>query len=529
MIAGLPPIYGLYSAMILPVIAGLFGSSRHLISGPTTAISIVVFAAISEFAEPGSQDFISKALILTLIAGIFQLVFGLVRLGALVNFVSHTVVIGFTSGAAVLIFTSQLNNLAGISRPKDVSFFESIAHLTRHISDLNIQSVILGSSTLLLAILIKRLNRKLPNLLISMILGSLLAYVMGADVALVGELPKGLPPLSIPKISQGGLQDIIPSAFAIALLGLIEAVAIARSIATKSGQRLDANQEFIGQGLSNIVGSFFSSYAGSGSFTRSGVNYDAGARTPVSAILAALFLALVMLFVAPLAAYLPISVMAGIILVVAYNLVDFRHMWKILKSSKRESTVLLITLSSTLTLDLEYAIYLGVMFSLIFYLQRTSTPRLVHLTPNPKDIRRRFLNAKRFPLDQCPQLKIVRIEGSLFFGAVHHIEGEMKKLHKGPQTHLLIVGNGINLIDTSGIELLQQEAKLWEAKGGGIYFSGIKRRARITLNRGGFFQFMGAEHFFDNKEKAIAAIYEKLDQDICRDCRVKIFRECPGN
>lgn len=398
LIAGLPPIYGLYTAMVLPVIAGLFGSSRHLISGPTTAISIVVFASISGYATPGSPEFIQLALLLTFFAGIFQLAFGLARLGAVVNFVSHTVVLGFTAGAAILIFTSQLSNLAGLERPKGVAFIDSIIYLFNSAESFNWWAIIVGLSTLLIAIILKKIDKRIPHLLIAMVAGSLISYFMGADkqqIDLVGELPKGLPPFSPVSFNQASIQTILPNALAVALLGLIEAVAIARSIGTKSGQLLDSNQEFIGQGLSNLFGSFFSSYAGSGSFTRSGINYDAGAKTPMAAIFSALFLILILLFVSPLAAFLPIPAMAGIIMIVAYNLVDFKHIRTVMKSSRRETTVLTITFVATLSMDLEYAIYLGVIASLIFYLQRTSTPRMVSLVPDPEDTRRRFLNSKR--------------------------------------------------------------------------------------------------------------------------------------
>lgn len=528
-IAGLPPIYGLYSAMVLPVIAGLFGSSRHLISGPTTAISIVVFSSIAGLAEPSSSEFIQLALLLTLFAGMFQLIFGLVRLGALINFVSHTVIIGFTTGAAILIFTSQLNSLLGLSKPAGISFFEGWSYLFSNLNQFNSIAAIVGTSTLVIAVILKKINRRLPNLLIAMVLGSFINVFLGgieSGVLVVGELPKGLPSFTMPSFSDGGIQQILPSALAIALLGLIEAVAIARSISMKSGQLLDSNQEFIGQGLSNIIGSFFSSYAGSGSFTRSGINYESGAKTPLSAIAAALFLGLILLLVSPWAAYLPMPVMAGIIIVVAYNLVNIKHMMTIFKSSKRESSVLLITLFSTLILDLEYAIYLGVIFSLVFYLQATSKPRLVKIAPNPEDNRRRFLNTKKFKLDECPQLLIIRIEGSLFFGAISHIDSKFREYHNGTETNLIIVGNGINLIDTSGAEFLIRESEFWNSKGGGLFISGLKLRARKGLKKNGVYKAIGENHIFDNKETAIDYVYNKLDKAICETCELRIYREC---
>ena len=259
-IAGLPPEYGLYTAMVTPIIAALFGSSRHLISGPTTAISIVVFAAISNHAEPGTPEFISLVLTLTFLAGVYQLAFGLARLGSLVNFVSHTVVIGFTAGAAILIATSQMKNILGVHIAKGESFFHTWLDLWHEVGNTNIHVLVIASFTLISALVVKRYLPKIPNLLIGLIVGSFVAlYFSGNDsnIQLVGEIPAHLPPFSLPDFSFASIRMLAPEAFAVALLGLIEAVSISRAIATKSNQRIDANQEFIGQGLSNITGSFF--------------------------------------------------------------------------------------------------------------------------------------------------------------------------------------------------------------------------------------------------------------------------------
>lgn len=529
LIAGLPPIHGLYTAMVLPIVAALFGSSRHLISGPTTAISIVIFSAVSPYAIPGTPDFIQIAIVVTFIAGLIQLALGLARFGALVNFVSHSVVIGFTAGAALLISASQLKHLLGIDILQGASFGQIFWELGSNIGNANIYVLIVGLVTLISALLIKRIHKMLPNMFLAMIIGSVVAYYLGSGngIATVGELPQGLPQFSIPNIDMQQMKELFPNAFAIALLGLIEAVAISRSIATKSGQRIDGSQEFIGQGLSNIVGSFFSCYAGSGSFTRTGVNYSSGAVTPMSAIFSAGLLMVIVLFAAPLAAYLPIPAMGGIILLVAYNLIDFHHIKKILKTSKRESAVLLITLLSTLILELEYAIYLGIIFSLVFYLNQTSKPRFVQLAPDDKTKKRMFRNvAKHTHVNICPQLMIYRIEGSLFFGAVESAANEMHELFKREETHLLIIANNINLIDTSGAEFLENEVRKWRASGKHIYISGLKFRTREFLQKTGFAEVIGVENFFGNKEKAVEKIYSHLDQEVCKKCEVRIFREC---
>ena len=531
MIAGLPPEYGLYTAMVTPIIAALFGSSRHLISGPTTAISIVVFSVISNHAEPGSAEFISLVLTLTFLAGVYQLAFGLARLGTLVNFVSHSVVVAFTAGAAILIMTSQLKHVLGVHIPKGESFFQTWIEIFNGLGDINYYILAVALSTLISALLCKRFFPRLPYMLLAMIFGSLVSLFLGPEahgIHLVGEMPANLPPLSMPDFSAETLQQLAPEAFAVALLGLIEAVSIARSVATKSHQHIDGNQEFIGQGLSNIVGSFFSSYAGSGSFTRSGINYQTGAKTPLSAIFAAIFLALTILLIAPLTAYLPIAAMGGIILLVGYNLIDFHHIKGIIKASHSETSVLLVTFLSTLLLELEFAIYAGILLSLVFYLNRTASPKIVTLAPDPEERRRHFTNLERQKLAECPQLKVVRIDGSLFFGAVSYTSTTLHQMKEVEPTfnHVLIVAKPINFIDVAGAEMLVQESKYWKAQGGGLYLCGLKMETENFLRNGGYLDEIGEENIFAAKKEAIVEIYKRLDKQFCQTCEQRIFREC---
>lgn len=530
MIAGMPPIYGLYTAMVTPVIAALFGSSWHLISGPTTAISIVVFASISQFADPGTADFVRLALTMTLLAGAIQLAMGLLRMGTLVNFVSHTVIVGFTAGAGLLIAVKQLRHVLGIDVASGSSFTTTLVEIFERMGTTNWSVFAVAMLTLGVALLTKIISSKLPYMLIAMVLGSLLAIQLGGagvGISTVGEMPSAIPSFSMPDLSEATLRQLFPNAFAVALLGLIEAVAIARSIATKTHQRIDGNQEFIGQGLSNLIGSFFSSYAGSGSFTRSGINHQAGAQTPMAAIFAAMILVLILLFVAPLTAYLPIPAMGGIILLVAYNLIDFHHIKTIFQSSRRESVVLSVTILATLFLDLEFAIYLGILFSLIFYLERTSQPHIATMAPDPEDERRSFtFIIRKENLKECPQLKVVRIDGSIYFGAIDHVASFFGELYEGKAKQVLIICNGVNFVDLAGAEWLVAETAKWEAKGGGLYFSGLKRISQDILVDGGFKAAIGEDRFFFSKKDAVATIYKKLDKDICRTCQERIFMEC---
>ena len=531
-IAGMPPEYGLYTAMVVPIIAALFGSSFHLVSGPTTAISIVVFAAVSKYAEPGTQEFVSLALTLTFLAGVYQLVFGLAKFGLLINFVSHNVVIGFTAGAALLIASSQIPYIVGIDIARGEDFIHTWFDIYWGVGEFNIYLLIVGLGTLMSAILVKILRPKYPNLLIGMLVGGILAFYLSGltdTIKTVGAMPAYFPPLSTPDFSLNSLKELAPEAFAIALLGLIEASSIGRSIATKSNQRIDANQEFVGQGASNIVGSFLSSYASSGSFTRSGVNFEAGARTPLSAILAALFLMVIVLLVAPLIAYLPLAAMAGIILLVAYNLVDFKNIRKTFKYSKSESVIFTATFLATLLFELEFAIYLGVLLSLMLFIAKTSTPdvhTLAFATP-PGEGDRRLQSIRKAPLVQCPQLKIIRIDMSIYFGSINHIQKQLSRIVDNQRIyHILIVASGVNFIDLAGIEALLNENKRLKAQNGSLYFVAVKSTAFEFMEKVNFVNEIGRDNFFDTKSEAIKVLYDRLDKSKCEKCQALVFNEC---
>lgn len=531
MIAGLPPEYGLYTAIIPPIIAALFGSSFHLISGPTTAISIVVFSTISPLAEPGSEQFITMVLTLTLIAGVFQLALGLARMGTLVNFVSHTVVVGFTAGAAILIATSQLKHFFGVEIARGESFAYTWAALIQKMPESNLYVVAVALTTLISAILFKKLLPRWPNMLLAMVVGALLALVLGADehgIRLVGKLPGQLPPLSMPDFSFTTLRELAPGAFAVALLGLVEAVSIARSVASKSHQRIDGNQEFIGQGMANMVGSFVSAYASSGSFTRTGVNYTAGARTPMAAITAAVSLALILLLIAPLTAYLPIPAMAGILLLVAYNLIDWHHIHSIIHTSRAETAVLATTFFATLFLELEFAIYAGVLLSLVLYLNRTSRPRITTMAPDHNEINRPMVNVSRYAVEQCPQVRIVRLDGSLFFGAVSNAASQFRYFtEEAPeQKHILVLCHSVNFVDIAGAEWLMQEGSRLDKLGGGLYLCNLKEGVEEFLKKSGVVNALGEDHFFDSKSEAIQSIFLRLQRETCMQCDRRIFQEC---
>ncbi len=531
-IAGMPPEYGLYTSMIPAIIAALFGSSWHLVSGPTTAASIVMFSSLSTLAIPGSSEYIALAITLAFMVGVLQLVMGLVRLGSLVNFISHSVIIGFTAGAACLIGAKQAKTYLGFDVVEREHWVETVSYLYSYWDQFHPMVMLVASITLLTGIVAQKRFKGL-SMVLALVVGSASGVFFNAyfgeattRIQMVGALPQQFPPLSMPIFSLDVLRDLASLALAMTLFALTEAVSIARSISVRSGQPIDGNQEFIGQGLSNIIGSFFSAYVATGSFNRSGANYDSGARSPLSAALAGVLLIFIVLLVADLTIYLPRAAVAGLLILVAWRLINFSQIRRILTTDKNEGMVLLVTFFSTLFLELEFAILLGVILSLMIFLRKTSKPKLLPRVPNPGDRRRNFITGASLP--ECPQMKILRLDDSLYFGSVAHV-GELLRLyreHYPDQSHLFLLTKGINQIDVAGAELLINETRERRKIGGDLYLYRLKDSATKVMNRGGYLDEIGQDNIFDSKSEAIVGIFDRLDRNICATCENRIFNEC---
>jgi len=437
LIAGLPAQYGLYAAIVPVIIACLWGSSWHLIGGPTAAISIVLLTSVSPLADVGSERFIALVLLLTFLAGLFQWLLGLLRFGTLVTFVSQSVVLGFTLGAALVIAIGQMPNLLGVAVPSQATALASLLQIGRHLSEVHGPSLAVASFTLLTSLTIRRLWPRAPALLLGLVLGSLLcAWLPGGEIARVAAVAGSLPPFSVPNFDLDDLLRLLPAAVACGMLGLVTSLSIARALAAKSQQFLDANQEVRAQGLSNLVGPWFSGSLSAGSFTRSALNLQAGARTPLAGVFSALLVALFALFGTGLLAHIPLPVMAAGILLICWGLVDLPAIRALRRVSRAEFVVMLLTFAATLLLELQTAIYAGVLASLFFYLKRTSQPR-VRLWQDGEDA-------------------VLRIEGSIFFGACQYIQRLLQNSHA---SRVVIDARHINFIDYAGVEMLHQEAR----------------------------------------------------------------------
>jgi sulfate permease, SulP family len=532
-LAGLPPEYGLYCAMVPTLVAAVFSSSLHTVAGPTNPVSLMVFAVLSPLAIPFTPHYVELALTLALMSGVIMLALGLLRFGSLVNFMSSSVVLGFMAALAVFIFLSQLGNVLGIASPP-AAFADAVIGTFRHFGDSKPWVALVAAATIAVGALSHRVLPKIPPMLVAMVLGSAAAFFLNQALGVehtglrtLGPVPGALPPMSTPDVSVATLQALLPGAVAVALVSLTQALSVAHAIALKSGQRLDNNQEFIAQGLANVAAAFTSGFPTSASANRCGINYDAGARTPMAAVFAALLLVLVLLAVAPLVAYLPIAVVAALLYLVAWNLIDLRRIRKVLATSRGESAVLAVTFFATLLLDLEFAILVGVLVSLVLYLNRTSHPIMRSLVPDPRHTERKMTEVED-SLVECPQLKILRIEGSIYFGAVGHVQRHLDTLreHSPGQKHLLLMSKSINTVDMAGAELLVEEARRRRADGGQLYFYSMRKPVEELLERGGYMNEIGREHVFRGKREAIGGVFTRLDRSICARCRARIFEEC---
>jgi len=529
-LAGMPPEYGLYGAMLPAIVGALWGSSWHLVSGPTNATSLMVFATVGAFAPPFTAAYVARVLTLNLMVGLIKLGVGVARLGALVNFVSTTVIVGFTAGAGLLIISAQLRNFFGLSVPQHPSFLPAVADFVEHVRETHWPTLLVGVASLAAAFAGRRWLPRIPYMFTGIVAGGVAAaalrYAGVASVATIGALPSAIPPLSMPDFSLSAWRELAPVALALTLIGITEAISSARAVALRSGQRLDANQEFIGQGLANVVGAFTSSYPTSGSFNRTGANFEAGARTQLSAIFSAGFLLLILLFVRPLAQYVPVAAMAAVLFIVAFQLIDVDAIRMLVRVSRGEALTLIVTFIATLTIRLEVAILVGVLVSLLVYLHRTTHPRITRVLPE-REAPRRF-RPTADDASSCPQLDILRIDGSLFFGAVEHVRDELEAAHRArPGVHdVLLVMSGVNFVDASGAALLAQHAMALRDAGVTLSLCNVKPGVLEVLEQAGHLDVIGLDRIFDTKQAALAAIYRALDARVCARCGTRVFTEC---
>ncbi|MFN2137756.1 MAG: SulP family inorganic anion transporter [Candidatus Promineifilaceae bacterium] len=527
LIAELPPVMGLYAAVVGGMAGALWGSSDQVHNGPANAISLLVLSSLAGVAAIGSPEYVAAAMMLAVLVGLFQLFLGLARLGVLVNFVSHSVIVGFATGAGILIAIRQIKPLLGLEFASN-SVIEILSGTVTHVDELHLATAAIGIGTIIFLILMRRIDRRIPGPLLAMILSGIIVYAMGLGrqgVAVIGTLPTGLPPLSIPTFNWELISKLTSGVLAVGAIGLVETVAIAKSVSAQTRQRLDSNQEFVGQGMANFLAGLFSGYPVAASFSRTAVNLDAGAKTPIAAIISSIFVLVGMQFLGPFAAYLPMSALAGVLIVTAFNMIDREEIMRILRGGRGDAVIMVVTLLGTLLLQLETAVFLGIFLSFARYIMRTSTPQVYSVVPDESF--KHMVYAPDRP--ECPQLGIIEILGSLYFGAVNSVE-EFILDHsaKHPeQIFLLLRMESVNTMDFSGVHMLENIVDLYRDRGGDVFMVHVNRGVMQRLVDTGFDITLGYDHFLDGDEAISHIFYHELNPAACiYECPVRVFSEC---
>ncbi|WP_245688373.1 SulP family inorganic anion transporter [Thiohalomonas denitrificans] len=517
-LAGLPAYYGLYAAFLPGIIAALWGSSNQLATGPVAVVSLLTASALMPFAALGSEQFVALAILLALLVGLFQLSLGLLRLGVVVNFLSHPVIVGFTNAAALIIGLSQLNKIFGVDKPRSESFANDILAVLAQIPESHLPTLAMGLTAIGIMFYMKKKVPKFPGVLVAVVATTVASFLMGfAEMggSVVGEIPSGLPSVAMPVLDMSVLGALISSAVVISLVGFMEAISIAKAMAAKTKDRIDPNQELIGQGLGNIFGSFTQSYPTSGSFSRSAVNLNAGARTGMSAVFTGLVVMITLLFLTPLLYHLPSAVLAAVIMMAVFGLINFKavaHAWR---ANKHDGTASVVTFVATLGFapHLDKGIMVGAVLAILLYLYRTMRPRVAILGRYGDGTLRDLKVHPDLPTDS--RIIAVRFDGSLYFANVSYFEDAiLEAVSRQPSAKfVLVVGDGINQLDASGEEVLHHLVERLKDAGVTLVFSGLKRQVLEVMRHTSLFEAIGRDCIYATETMALNAIYEWLKVD----------------
>ncbi len=508
-IAGLPPIYGLYTAMIPQIVYAILGTSRQLAVGPAAMDSLIVASGISALAATGSEHFIVLAVLLAFMVGFFQLLFGLFHLGFLVNFLSKPVISGFTSGSAVIIAVNQLGNLFGIEVDRSNQMQILIIDIIHKFSEVHWQSALIGVVGILLLLAFKKINKKIPAALMVVVLGILVVYFFQLDrtgVSILGEIPKGLPKFIIPSFDMAFMEELSGLALTLGLIGFMEAISIAKSVEVKhNNYQVKANKELIALGFGNMVGSFFQTYPATAGFARTAVNDQSGAKTPLSSLIAALVIALSLLFLTPAFFFLPKAILAAIIIVAAFGLLDFSMPKNLLSFNRRDLIILNSTLLVTVFVGIKEGILFGIVLSLAMLIYKTTKPHMAVLGNVPGT--HFYRNITRFDdVIIQEEILIVRFDAQLYFANTQYFKDKLKEfaLEKGPSLKLLIIdGESLNALDSSAIYALDEVHDYFASKDITLVFTGLKGPVRDTLVKSKLMKKIRYDHCFMSIQEAV--------------------------
>ena len=509
LLAGMPPVYGLYASIVPLLIYALFGTSRQLAVGPVAMVSLLIVAGVGEFAEVGSDRFIHLAIMTALGVGAFQFLMGIFRMGFLVNFLSHPVLSGFTSAAAIIIGASQISNLLGLNLARSKQVHDIFIGAFQSIGNINLITAGIGVGSVVAIILFKKWKKTFPSALFVVVAGTAVTALFGLNgqgVSIVGNVPDGLPSFEVPGLSLSDYSSLLPIILVISLVSYMESIAVAKAIANKRGYKVDANQELIALGGANLGGAFFQSFPTTGGFSRTAVNDQSGARTTIASVITAVLIGFTVLFLTPLFYYLPSAVLAAIIMVAVAGLFDAEEMIHLWKTDKRDLTMLSATFLATLFLGIEEGIGIGVLLSLVMVIYSSTQP---HSTEVGKlGDTNNYRNVDRYPEAKTdPNILLYRFDSNLYFANVENFRDTMEeKIHtRGDELSLVVIdASSIHSIDSTGVHALKELIEELNERQIRFYLAGVIGPVRDKLKISGVTQAIGEENFFFDVAHAVS-------------------------
>ncbi|MDP5093108.1 MAG: solute carrier family 26 protein [Polaribacter sp.] len=509
LIAGLPPIYGLYCALVPQVMYAIFGSSRQVAIGPVAMDSLIVATGVSTLALAGSDSYIEIAILLALMVGTIQFVLGIFSLGFIVNFLSRPVITGFTSAVALIIGINQFRNLLGVDFIQSDQIHELLVDIWMQISLYNLPTTIIGLIAVSIIFILRKIDKKIPSALIVVVLGILIMKFFGknlTEVSIVKNIPSGLPSFGIPTIDLEQIRELFPIALTLVMVGYLETISIGKSLEAKQDvYKIRPNQELIALGLSNIFGSFFKAYPSASSFSRSAINQESGAKTGMAALISVVMVMITLLFLTPLFYFLPKSILAAIIIVAVFALVNIKEAAFLWRANNLDFWLLISTFIATLFFGIEYGITVGVGLSLVVLIFRTSRPYVVELGKVPDA--NFYRNKERFEeVIIEDDILVFRFDAQLFYANSSYFRDKMDEMadKKGKALKLIVLDSeSINRTDSTGVEMLKERIKFYQKKGVLFYFAGAKGPLRDALFKGGLLEIIDVNHFFMRANDAV--------------------------
>ncbi|MGA7595654.1 MAG: sulfate permease [Gallionella sp.] len=515
-LAGVPAYFGLYAILVPSLIGALFGSSRLLSTGPVAMTSLLTAASVIPFAHWGSEPFYTAVVLMAFLSGVVQIIMGMARMGVLLNFLSHPVLMGFINAAAIIIGLSQLAPLVGLSLRNSQHFLVDIAHILGHMDEMHSASLIFGASSLAIMLALKRFAPKLPGVLIAVTLATVASYLVGFEAMggrVVGEVPQGLPAFSMPALNWESSVALLPMAIVIALVSFMEAMSSSKIIAIKTRTAWDENQELIGQGLAKIAASFNHTMPVSGSFSRSALNLSAGGKTGMSSIFTATAVLLTLLLLTPLLHQLPKPTLAAVIILAVISLLNFKIFREAWNASRRDGIAAASTFVATLLFapNIQYGILVGMLLALAMFLFRTMTPRIVLLG---LDENGELQNAERYSLPQFhPEVVAIRFDGQLYFANVNYFESSILYLisNDADIRYVMVDARGINGLDASGVAMLRELVTRLRGNGISLIFYNIKFPVLEVMQRTGLQNDIQDKNIFPSERSALIGIKQRLE------------------